>query len=45
MKNKGNNHITNIMSERHDIFIENFTIFFSNGEKIENMPEFEYARL
>ena len=29
------------MSKRHDIFTENFTIFFSNAGKTVNVPEFE----
>ena len=30
------------MSKRHGVFIENSTIFFSNIEKTENVPEFEF---
>ena len=39
MKIKRNNHISSIMSKRHGIFFENFTIFFSNAEKTENVLE------
>ena len=35
MKNKRIDHISKIMSKRHGIFTENFTIFFSNAEKKE----------
>ena len=30
------------MSKRHSIFNENFTVFFSNAERPENVPEFEF---
>ena len=30
------------MSKRHGVSIENFTIFFSNAGKNENLPEFEF---
>ena len=41
MKNKRTDHISKIMSKRHDIFNENFTIFFPNAGQTINVPEFE----
>ena len=41
MKNKRIVHISKIMSKRHDIFTENFTIFFLNAGKTLNVPEFD----
>ena len=35
MNNKRTDHISNIMSKRHGIFIENFFIFFSKAWKLE----------
>ena len=32
------------MSKRHGVFTENFTIFFSNAKKTENVQEFEFER-
>ena len=37
MKNKSIDPISNIMSKRRGIITENFTIFFSNAGKTENM--------
>ena len=31
-------------SNRQDVFTENFTIFFSNAGKTENVPEFKLER-
>ena len=44
IQNKQIDLITNIMSKFQGVFTENFTIFFSNAEKIENMPEFEFEK-
>ena len=44
MKNKRIDHISKIMSKRHDIFTENFTIFFPNAGKTVNMPEFDFDK-
>ena len=44
MKNKRIDHISKIMSKRHYIFTENFTIFFSNAGKTTNFPEFEFDK-
>ena len=33
------------MSWRHGVFTENFTIFFSNARKSENVPKFEFERI
>ena len=44
MKNKRIVHISKIMSKRHDIFTENFTIFFLNAGKTLNVPEFEFDK-
>ena len=41
MINKSIDLICNIMSERHGVFTESFTISFSNAGKTENMPEFK----
>ena len=41
MKNNRINHISKIMSKRHNIFTEIFTIFFSNAAKTVNVPESE----
>ena len=35
MKNKRIDNMSNTMSKRHGIFIENFTIFFQMQEKLE----------
>ena len=35
MKNKQIDRISNIISKRHGIFTENFTIFFQMQEKLE----------
>ena len=45
MKNKRIDQTSKIMSKRHDIFTENFIIFFSNAEKTVNVPEFEFHKL
>ena len=42
MRNKIIDLISNIMSRRHGISTENFTIFFSNIGKTGNVPEFEF---
>ena len=42
MKNKRNNHISKIISKRHNIFTENLAIFFSNTGKTGNVPELEF---
>ena len=39
MKNKQIDHISKIMSKRHDIFTKNFIIFFSNAGKAVKAPE------
>ena len=41
MTNKRNDHVSNIILKCHDIFTENFTIFFFflNAGKIGNVPE------
>ena len=44
MKNKRIDHINKIMSKRHDIFTENFTIFFPNAGKTVNMLEFKFHK-
>ena len=44
MKNKEIDLISNIMSKRHGIFTENFTIFFSNAGKIENVSKFKFDK-
>ena len=44
MKNKRIDHISKIMSKFHDIFTENFTIFFSNAEKTVNVHDFEFDK-
>ena len=41
MKNKWIDIISNIISRCPSIFTENFTIFFSNAGKTENVLEFE----
>ena len=43
MKNKRNNHISKIISKRHNIFTENLAIFFSNAGKTGKVPEFEFG--
>ena len=43
IKNKQIDHINKIMSKRHDIFTETFTISFSNAGKTVNVPEFEFG--
>ena len=45
MRNKRIDHISKIMSKRHGISIENFTISFSNVGKTENVPKFEFNKL
>ena len=45
MNSKQFDHVSIIMSKRHDIFTENFTIFFSNAGKTVNVPEFEFDKL
>ena len=45
MKNKRNDHIGKIVSKRHGIFTENFTILFSKAGKTRNMPEFEFDKV
>ena len=42
MKNKGIDLQSKTMSKRHSIFIENFTIFFSNAENTEKVPKFKF---
>ena len=42
MKNKRIDHISKIMSRRHDIFTENFTISFLNAGRAGNVSEFEF---
>ena len=42
MKNKRNNHISKIISKRHNIFTENLAIFFSNTGKTGKGPELEF---
>ena len=37
MKNKRIHHVIYIMSKRHGIFTENFTIFFANAGKTGNV--------
>ena len=32
------------MSKRHGVFTENFTIFFKNAGKTENVSELEFER-
>ena len=44
MKNKRIHHVSKIMLKRHDIFTENFTIFFSNAGKTVNVPELEFDK-
>ena len=45
MKTKRIDHISKIMSKRHDIFTENFTILSSNAGKTLNVPEFEFDKV
>ena len=45
MKSKRIDYTSNIISKRHGIFTENFTIFFSNPGKTGNVPEFEFNKL
>ena len=42
MKNKRIDHKSKVMSKRHGIFTENFTIAFSNAGKTTNVPKFEF---
>ena len=42
--NKSTDFLNNIMSKRHSIFTENFTIFFSNVGKARNVPEFKFDK-
>ena len=42
MRNKIMDLTSNIMSIRHGIFTENFTIFFSNAGKTGSVAEFEF---
>ena len=44
MKNRRIDHISKIMSKRHGIFAENFTIFFSNAGKVGHVPEFRFDK-
>ena len=44
MKHKPIDHISKIMSKRHDIFADNYTIFFSNAGKSGKVPEFEFNK-
>ena len=44
MKNKQIGYKSKITSERHDIFTENFAIFFSNAGEIRNVPEFIFDK-
>ena len=44
MKNKRIDHISKIMSKRHDIFTEIFTILFPNAGKTVNVPEFKFDK-
>ena len=44
MKNKRIDHISKIMSNRSNIFTDNFTIFISNAEKTVKVPEFEFDK-
>ena len=44
MKNKQIDDISNIISNSEGVFIENFTMFFSNAEKNVNVLEFEFER-
>ena len=45
MKNKRIDHISKIVSKRHDIFTENFTILSSNAGKTLNVSEFEFDKV
>ena len=45
MKNNRIDHISNIMSKRHDIFTKNITIFFSNAGKPVKVLEFEFDKI
>ena len=42
MRNEIIDLISNIMSKRHGIFTENFTIFFLNAGKTGSVTEFEF---
>ena len=44
MQYKQIHHISKIMLKCHDIFTENFTIYFSNAGKTVNVPEFEFDK-
>ena len=44
MKNKQIDHIIKIMLKRHGVFTKNFTISFSNAEKIRKVPKFEFDK-
>ena len=44
MKNKRIDDISKRMTKRPSIFTENFPIIFSNAEKTENVPEFEFGK-
>ena len=44
MNNKLIDHISKIISKRHGIFTENFTISFSNAGKTGNVREFEFDK-
>ena len=44
MRNKTIDLISNIMSKRHGIFTENFTIFFSKAGKTGYVPVFKFDK-
>ena len=44
MKNKRIDHINKIVTKIHNIFAENYTIFFSNVGKTENVLKFEFNK-
>lgn len=44
MRNKRIDHVSKIMSNRPDIFTDNYTIFPSNTENTGKVPEFEYNK-
>ena len=44
IKDKQIDHITKIMSKRHDMFAENLTISFPNAGTTGNVFEFEFGK-
>ena len=44
MKNKRIDYISKTMSKRHDIFTQNFTVFFTNAGKTVIMTQFEFDK-